>query len=309
MLQDYVAGFYDPKRKTLFIADSVTNIMLDMVVSHEIVHGLQDMHFNLADKLEPIWHEQDKDMARTFLIEGEAQAVVLAWRNRDDPSAIHDALLDTMANQVLRLKIEPYPVLVRMLQFPYQAGEATVWRLAQAKGWQAVTELYKTPPDTTEQMLHIDKLLAREPAVSVHVTAEPLAAVLGLKPIWHDTIGEANLLSMMAEVEPPAVARKAAAGWGGDHYVVLDQPGTPMTAPVIVGAIAWDNPRDAKEFETSFAKYVQTVIGRPHWIERKRDRVAFALQLPQAADPSLRAAAWRAISVGAAAAQAKEGRL
>ena len=45
------------------------------------------------------------------------------------------------------------------MQLPYLAGTATVLQLARERGWSAVDALYERLPPSSEQMLHIDKLL------------------------------------------------------------------------------------------------------------------------------------------------------
>ena len=65
----------------------------------------------------------------------------------------------------------------------------------------------------------------------------------GMKLVWHDDLGEAALLAMLAEVADARPARKAAAGWGGDHFVAYEGEGGGTT---FVGAVTtWDSVADA----------------------------------------------------------------
>jgi hypothetical protein len=310
LLEEGVLGLYDPKSKTLLIGDFVPKAMLSMVVGHEIAHGLQDMYVDLKTLQEPLRHRSDAESARTFVLEGEAQAAYLSWVSGEmGPDAIDDAVLDAMGNQNLDLMgdVSPYPILARSLQMPYADGTATILRLVRAKGWEAVSALYDDMPTTTEQMLHIDKLLAREPAIGVHIDAKPIAGQLGLSKIWHDDLGEAALLAMLAQVERSTAARRATEGWGGDAFVVFDDPKKPLPTPVIVGLVTWDTQRDAEEFEASFQKYVQpdaATAARGHAgidgaLLRRRGRdVLFALRVPTRVDhDALAETAWAAITV------------
>jgi len=303
LLEDGVLGLYDPKAKTLFIGDFVSKGMLSMVVGHEIAHGLQDMYFDLKALQEPIRHDSDAESARRFLVEGDAQASYLAWVSGEaGVKAIGGPVLDAMGDQVLELSgmASPYPILARSLQMPYTDGTATVIRLVQQRGWKAVDELYEDLPRTSEQMLHLDKLLARERAIPTKVDAGPLeAAMPGLKHLWHDNIGEASLLTMLAEVEDATVARRAAAGWGGDFFVALDRPDAPLPTPVVAGAIAWDSEADAREFVPVFQRYLDGHAARQAFVERKGARVVFATGVPADVDRrALATALWRATHVG-----------
>lgn len=309
LLEDGVLGLYDPKKKTLFIGDFVSKGMLSMVVGHEIAHGLQDMYFDLAKLQEPMRHQSDRESARRFLIEGEAQAAYLAWVGTGG-GPLGDAVLDAMGNQVLTLAgvASPYPVLARSLQMPYADGAATVTRLVQRKGWTAVDDLYKALPESTEQMLHLDKLLARELPVPTKMDSgalDPLLGAAGMKLVWHDDLGEAALLAMLAEVADARPARRAAAGWGGDHFVAYEAEGG--TGATFVGAITtWDSVADAKEFETTFGKYLQEHAAADHVIARKDRHVVFASGVPAGIDhAALRKALWKGTHVGKPAKQTK----
>lgn len=311
LLEDGVAGFYDPKEKTLFIGDFVDKVTLSMVVGHEIAHGLQDMHFDLQKHQEPLRHRSDEETARRFLIEGEAQATYLAWVSGEAGlSSIDDGVLDAMGNQVLDLAAmaSTYPILVRSLQLPYADGTATVTRLVRDKGWDAVDAMYDQLPESSEQMLHIDKLLTREPPVPTKLDVGVLQAMRpGTTLVWHDTLGEAELLSMLAQVQRSTVARRAAAGWGGDHYVAVDwggEPGTDRQAgtgtgvPLVVGVTVWDSEDDAEEFEEVFSEYLDAMVP-DHAIDRRDDMVLFATGIPMGVDAAkLVSTAWKGVHVG-----------
>lgn len=308
LLEDGVAGFYDPKEETLFIGDFVDKVTLSMVVGHEIAHGLQDMHFDLEKHQQPLRHRSDEESARRFLIEGEAQATYLAWVSGEAGlGSIEDAVLDAMGNQVLDLAAvaSTYPILVRSLQLPYADGTATVTRLVRDKGWDAVDALYERLPDSSEQMLHIDKLLAREQPIPTKLDVGVLQAMMpGTTLLWHDTLGEAELLSMLAQVQRSTAARRAAAGWGGDHYVAVEWPGDrqqdgALGVPTVVGVTVWDSEDDAEEFEEVFGEYLDQMVP-DHAIDRRDDVVLFATGIPAHVDASkLLSTAWKGVHVGA----------
>lgn len=306
LLEDGVAGFYDPKEKTLFIGDFVDRGTLSMVVGHEIAHGLQDMHFDLEKHQEPLLHRSDEESARRFLIEGEAQATYLAWVSGESGlHSIDDGVLDAMGNQVLDLAgiASTYPILVRSLQLPYADGTATVLRLVRDKGWESIDALYADLPTSSEQLLHIDKLLAREAPIPAKMDAGPLQALLpSTSVVWHDTLGEAELLAMVAQVRRSTDARRAAAGWGGDHYVALgrsDRQGSASPGvPLIVAVTVWDSEDDAEEFEEIFGEYLERMVP-DHAIDRRDDVVVFATGIPADVEASrVMTAAWKGAHVG-----------
>ena len=301
-----VLGIYDPKRKVLLIGDFLDRSSLGMVVGHEGAHGLQDMHFDLHALTTMHKGRSDLDTAKTFLVEGDAQASYLAWMaGREGLDSIGDDLLATQSDMVLMVGEGmgiPYPTLARMLQMPYTDGTHNVIRLARDHGWEAVDALYENLPTTTEQMLHPDKLAAREPAITVTVDPAPLLALAPDHTVaWEDELGEASLLAMLADVAPPMRARAAAAGWGGDRFVVLERQTNPAAAPLLVGVIAWDSEAEAKEFEPVFREYLEHHKPGAHLVARKRDKILYATHfdvLPGDSDPAkpLTQSAWKAFA-------------
>jgi hypothetical protein len=304
LLEFGVLGIYDPKRKVLLIGDFVDRSALGMVVGHEGAHGLQDMHFDLLALTHMNKGRSDLDTAKTFLIEGDAQAAYLAWMTGNEGiGSIGDDLLDTQADMVLQIQDGmgiPHPTLARMLQMPYTDGTRSVIQLARRDGWSAIDALYADLPTTSEQMLHLDKLVAREAAMPVKIDA---AKLLGLAPdhevAWEDELGEASLLAMLADVASPGVARAAAAGWGGDRYVALERKTERAEAPFVIGVIAWDNAVEAKQFEPVFREYLEKHKPGQHLLVRKGDKILYATHHGVvAAEPdALSKAAWKAFAV------------
>lgn len=303
-----VLGIYDPKRKTLLIGDYIGVSELGRVIGHEGAHGLQDMHFDLEALAKINKGRSDLDTARTFLIEGDAEATYLAWMSGTDGLvAIGDDLLALQSDMVLSIDetMIPHPTLTRMLQMPYTEGTASMVRLAREQGFPAIDALFADMPTTSEQMLHPDKLAKREPALPVTVESSALLGLLpGHREVWQDELGEAALLAMLAAVERPGLARKSAAGWGGDRYVALDRQTDPAAAPVLVGVIAWDSDADAKEFEISFRAYLEQTQPGAHLIQRRGREILYATQFTAAladhADPiaALTKAGWASLAVG-----------
>lgn len=301
MLELGVMGIYEPKNKSMLIGTHVSEAQLDMVVGHEIAHGLQDMHFDLLRLQKPIRGDSDAETARTFLVEGDAQAAYLAWvSGAQGLAAISPDVLRVQGDQTLSLASAlEHPVLIRSLQLPYTDGAATVAELVRAKGWAAVDALYRELPTTSEQMLHLDKLLAREPATPVAAAPEALAAALPEHAlVWQDTLGEASILCMLADVESAFTSRAAAAGWGGDRLLVFDRKAKPDAAPLVLGLVAWDSEGDAVEFEAPFRAYLEQKMPGRHLLQRRGARVLFATEVPAAVLPALARDAWAAFPAG-----------
>src|SRR5208337_4250546 len=74
---EQAAGFYDPKRKTMFIADWIPAETQTMVLSHELTHALQDQSWDLETYLRAARDDDDATNARQAVVEGYATAAMM----------------------------------------------------------------------------------------------------------------------------------------------------------------------------------------------------------------------------------------
>jgi hypothetical protein len=115
-------------------------------------------------------------------------------------------------------------------------------------GWDAVDALYETVPETTEQVLHPDKYQAGEGPIAIELP-DDLEDRIG--PGWErtldDTFGEFQTGVWLRDAGADN-ANEAAAGWGGDRVVVLEDGGDNWAA---ILATEWDSKADADEFQAS----------------------------------------------------------
>jgi hypothetical protein len=140
--------------------------------------------------------------------------------------------------------------MVQQLELPYTAGAQFVSRLYASGGWSAVDAAFRSPPDSTEQIIDYTKYVSGEKPVAV--AAPTLGAALGTG--WTetpaDTWGEAmTAIWLQALGETADDARSAAEGWGGDRIVAASGPDGAVAVAI---RIAWDTPGDANQFASFY---------------------------------------------------------
>jgi len=222
LMSSQLLGFYDPKRKTFFVSGDLSGDEADVTLWHELVHALQDQHYDLSHLTD--WQPDS----------GDSQAAVHALAEGDATSAMLDALLKPRGGGALQLPeglmraqsvlgsaaTEAPPVLVRSLLAPYVDGLAFTNYLRRRGGFGAVDEAWRAPPASTEQLLHPEKFLAREPPLAVALPSPPPHAA-ELQERFHDVMGEQTLRLLFEEWLPAVTAAEAAADWGGDRLSVF----------------------------------------------------------------------------------------
>jgi hypothetical protein len=122
-------------------------------------------------------------------------------------------------------------------------GRALAAELRYLGGRNALVGALRTFPQTTEQLLHVDKFLERERTLPVRLPTRvgdaPLAAL--------ETFGELDVRNFLQAfgVRDAAVA---ADGWGGGRLALYGD--------VAVIVVRWDTPEDAAEWRAAVPRYV-----------------------------------------------------
>jgi hypothetical protein len=104
---EQAAAYYDPDTDTFYIVQEMPELVLDMVMAHELQHAQQDQHTQLlARYLSGGFESLDAELAARFLVEGEATLVGTAWMIMD---VGRSALGGLMAHEVCHLPDRPSP--------------------------------------------------------------------------------------------------------------------------------------------------------------------------------------------------------
>ena len=253
LLGGAVAGFYDPETDELVVRGSDATISVQSTMVHELVHALQDQHFNL-DREELEDRDDEQGQAFSGLVEGDASHIEDQWLATRTAAERRQARAEENA-QVQDLDDIP-DVLLTLLTFPYATGPDLVRDIRSSGGQRRLDEAFGAPPTTSEHLIHPEKFLAGEAGVKV---APPKAD----GEIFDEgVLGELGLLLMLAEEIDGTAAARASAGWGGDWYVAWRQGGQSCVRTEIV----MDSQAQAAELGPALAQWASrrqgaTVVG------------------------------------------------
>jgi hypothetical protein len=231
LLEEQVLGFYDPDEHRLYIADWVPDEMQAPTMAHELVHALQDQHFEIARFTRHLRGHGDAQMSAMSVLEGDATAAMLDFSLAPSGRTILDLpdVTATVSGQMSsgqqpRLAAAPR-ALRESLLFPYIAGLRLCVERMRGGGHAAIDQLLSHPPDSTEQVIHPEKLASRE--VPVEIPAEIPPAMAGEFELgYHEVLGEFGTRLMLADTLTEARVQASAQGWGGDRAVLLLPRGT-----------------------------------------------------------------------------------
>jgi len=275
-------AYYDPATKKFYLVMVPDNdIALDTITAHELTHGLQDQHFDLQKYMPPTL-DDDHSSARRFVVEGDATFAMFLYaigKPKVDPKMVNllrgqieqfaNLDLDALKKQTKEqskafgtnmdpeiqksldaMDLIPPVVLVPMLD-SYMKGALVVMTAFEQGGWKAVDDLYKNPPESTEQVLH--------PATKLYPTRDkPHVVTLakldaGMTELTANVIGELGW-QIYFSLWKPELSAEASEGWGGDRYVVAKRASDGRLVGMF--ATTWDTPADAEQFAKA---YLQTL--------------------------------------------------
>jgi len=264
LLTEQVAGFYDSRKKKLFIADWLPLMFQQPTMVHELTHALQDQHYDL-DRILKRNAELDNDdriLAQTAIIEGDAVAVMMEYLLRP----MGRKFIEIDLGLLLQLEDIGVPsdllknapdFLKEQLTFPYQYGAVFMQKvLADDAAWSAVDRIYSDMPTSTEQILHPEKYLDDRDEPSVLEFEDPAAKLgkswkLGYKNIF----GEFAFYLLLKHHATEGEAKGAAAGWDGDQICVFEKQDLDQRA--VFGWSVWDSAEDAEEFYLAMVKWMR----------------------------------------------------
>ena len=259
LLGDQVLGFYDDvEKRMVVVSDEGLDVEARITYAHEYTHALQDAAFGLESLETDAVGEDDRSLARTSLIEGDATVTMLAWMlahlSQEDIFEYFNSaeVPDTTG-------IPSW--MVAQLAFPYDAGLNWAATLAgsdpASPDFSEIDAAYEDPPASTEQIIDVQKWEAREAPEEVEVV--DLAAALGER--WEEVdatpIGQGSINIMLEYFGVPvAEAKEAGKGWGGDQAVIASGPDD---AFAVAWILTWDAAEDADEFVTAYETAIDSL--------------------------------------------------
>jgi hypothetical protein len=274
VMESQVAAYYDPDTGRVYLlAEGDDGIEQGVIYSHELYHALQDQHFDLngyvSDKLKL---DSDQMLARVAVVEGEATYICMVWGIRQmtsmtPPRALLapviamqagmdiDGLREMVGDSAPGVEMDKVPpFILETLVGNYLKGAAFVFAV-QEQGWPAVEKLYKEyPPQSTEQILHPEKWLAREGATKFKwPDLGKERALRDWELIDEDVIGEIQWrIIFKVNGEQAAGAATAAGGWNGDRYAVFKRKGAEDT--LLLLRTSWDSEAEAAQFVAAYRR-------------------------------------------------------
>ncbi len=281
LLREQVAGYYDPKTKTVNLLDWVPMEEQEPVMAHELTHALQDQTVELDKWMKrgekdlgeihkdptPIDIENDEmDDSREAVVEGQAEAVMLQYELAPVGKSILDSpeLVDEMESQMANgtddsTVFKDAPIFLReSLTFPYGYGLKFEVKLLEKGGKEkAFAEVLANPPHTTRQIMQPETYLSGEQI--------PPIPVIEFKRDFKDYVkfdigamGEFDIAVLVEQYAGKKLSERLYPEWRGGYYYAARPKGDTAAPLGLMYVSRWSDAEKAAEFADIYARSLPT---------------------------------------------------
>lgn len=265
---EQAAGFYDPVTKKLYLTDWINkkdvlvallefmvqqDLTGEMLLSHELTHGLQDQHFDLEHYIKEVRSNLDAMVARHAVVEGDAtiagfNVVVGPFGKKAETTENLPERIQEEAERFGSGLDNLAPVIRESLIFPYYGGLRFCREVLLVHGWEGVNDLYRHPPESTEQIMHPEKYLKvidspkKLPKMKFNFLSKT-----GWPVIEENSFGELGTQIYLNQFISKDQARTGSEGWGNDRFWIAEKEYSDGIFATIWLTV-WDSELDAQEF-------------------------------------------------------------
>jgi hypothetical protein len=285
LLKEQVAGYYDPKTKTVNLLNWVDAESQRPVLAHELTHALQDQSFGLEKFMRAGAEESNHagvptpediatdevQAARQAVVEGQAMVTLLDYtlaptgKTLLEMPQITEALKQGMlVGTADTPTFQSAPIFLKdTLTFPYRYGIDFTAALLSAGGKDlAFAGVFKNPPRTTREIMEPQTYIA-------HEKLEPMKLIdFGKDLKSYDVfdigaMGEFDVAVLVEQYAGGDEARELYPHWRGGYYFA-GRPKGDKSAPLGVLYLSrWSSPAKAAEFAAVYAKSLAQRYQRP----------------------------------------------
>jgi len=282
LLTDQVAGLYDSQTKEFFIASWIAPGDQKEVMAHELTHALDDQYFHLRKWQKAVRSNDDASLARDAVIEGSALAAMMDYTLTDMHTSVRELpdiapfIESSVADQMDKdPNLAKAPPFVRdELLFPYLEGAKFTQKVLKATGnWADFREVFKSPPASTQQILHPDMYFQKVAPERVSLPRLKSDMPRGYVQLDEDVVGEFALGEVLKQFLGSGDAELYAPMWRGDQYVLFENKDTKQT--ILVVLLALDSESNTRSFFTAYRKTLEKKDSVAMPVAQGHDFVAF----------------------------------
>lgn len=257
------AAFYDPDGGRVLVRGTEMTPGLEVTLSHELTHVLQDQHFDLSQDFDT----DGAQLAFHALAEGDAQRIEAAYVDSldADEQGAYEAESDAQITQAEAQVDGISPALVSTFAAPYVLGDQLVGLLDDLNGQAGVNDAFRAPPGSGESLIDPFTYLAGDQPIAVDTPK--LSS--GEEEFDRADFGALTWLLVLGARIDHHVALQAVDGWGGDSYIGFERGDSSCVRAAFVG----DTTNDTEEMGAALDQWVSVMPAGAASVTRTGARV------------------------------------
>jgi hypothetical protein len=276
LLKEQVAGYYDPKTKTVNLLDWVGIEQQRPVMAHELTHALQDQSFGLQKWMKAGDFDIDmkKDIttadierdeiatARQAVVEGQAMVTLVDYMLapagqsiKSSPQVVESLKAGMLAGTSDSVQFRNAPIFLKeALTFPYRYGLDFESALLNAGGKkQAYAGAFLNPPHSSRQIMEPKTYLSGE-----QLAPTPLPDLkkdfAGYDRFDVGAIGEFDVAVLIDQYAGSERSHQLYPDWRGGYYYAARPKGNPGSPLGLLYVSRWSSAQKAGEFAAIYAQ-------------------------------------------------------
>jgi hypothetical protein len=276
VLTEQAAALYDFKTKKLYLATWTSPDLREFSLVHELVHALQDQHFNLRKYVESA-AGSDADLARMAVVEGQASWVMTEYVMRQSGRSLADnRFLAVAAAAASRVEAQEFPVfastplfLRETLLFPYTWGMLFQQSVVEKYKTAGFAEIFRRPPASSQQILDPEVYFAGR--IPVKPVLPKVKLGRAYKKVGEGQVGQLEHSILIRKFIDEQVAKDFSPKWRGGSFVLLE-PKSKQGA-VLVYASEWEDAEAATRYFDLYKRIIQQKLEPVGFDTEASDRV------------------------------------
>jgi hypothetical protein len=261
LITEQAAAFYDYDEKKLFLLGNSSESAEVMTLAHELSHALADQHFNLGKYMDEENMEDDENLARSAVVEGQASWLMIAYELKQagqPPEPTREALNSMLGSS--ESSLDGYPVLKssplyiqQSLLFPYTDGTIFFDAVYRKQGKAAFAGVFTHPPVDSGQVLHPQRYF--EHVTSREVVLPDLTELKGASKLNEGSVGEFDHRILLWQYLNEQTGKRLAAHLTGSDFQIVGLG--KEQRPILVYGSHWDSQENATEFFGDYEKILR----------------------------------------------------
>jgi hypothetical protein len=286
LLREQVAGYYDPKTKTVNMLDWIEPDQQRPVMAHELTHALQDQSFGLEkwmkkgdidldEKKNPTFEDFERDEvseARQAIVEGQAMVVLVDYMlaptgqtllgSPEIAKALEEGMLVGTSDSP---EFQGAPIFLKeALTFPYRYGLDFEAELLRNGGKQkAFAATFVNPPRSTREIMEPKTYLAGEQIAPMQLP-DFKEDFKNYDRFDIGAMGEFDTAVLVDQYAGVETSKKVYPEWRGGYYYAVRAKGDSAAPLAVLYVSRWSTSDSAGQFAAIYAKALSTRYKRVH---------------------------------------------